>query len=179
MQVTQRRNRNQKANPRPLKRRGTEAAEVRRGNPENRYLKNKSQTSSRRKSREGARESKKINRTSNLRRLERRDMCNFKDETVSERATEYATGDDFCRVFAEDMDRLYSLALLLSADEEKAEQCFVAALDDCLKGNAVFKDWTHSWSKRAVIKQAIGVILPAPRQGKSSAIIRDEGAGSE
>ena len=106
-------------------------------------------------------------------------MCNFKDETVSERATEYATGNDFCRVFTEDMDRLYSLALLLSADEEKAEQCFAAALEDCLQGNAVFKDWTRSWSKRAVIKHAIGAVSPVPGPRKSGAIIRDRGTGPE
>lgn len=33
---------------------------------------------------------------------------------------------DFCRIFAEDQTALYLLSLVLTADSEKAEQCFVA-----------------------------------------------------
>ncbi len=74
----------------------------------------------------------------------------------------YATGSDFCRVFKEDMQNLYGLSLLLTADPEKAEQCFVAGLDDCAAGNQVFKEWTRSWARRAIIKRAIRLIAPEP-----------------
>jgi hypothetical protein len=74
----------------------------------------------------------------------------------------YATGSDFCRVFKEDMQNLYGLSLLLTADPEKAEQCFVAGLDDCAAGNQVFKEWARSWARRAIIKRAIRLIAPEP-----------------
>ena len=38
----------------------------------------------------------------------------------------YATGADSCRIFSENMKGLYLLALLLTADPVRAEQCFVA-----------------------------------------------------
>lgn len=67
----------------------------------------------------------------------------------------YATNEDFCRVFREDMARLYSLALLLTANHDDAEQCFSAALDDCMQMKSVFKDSTKSWCRRVIIKNAI------------------------
>jgi DNA-directed RNA polymerase specialized sigma24 family protein len=60
------------------------------------------------------------------------------------------------------MDVLYWLALALTSDESKAEQCFVAGLGECIEGNAVFKEWARSWSRRVVIKNAIRLILPRP-----------------
>ena len=76
----------------------------------------------------------------------------------------YATQDEFCRIFAEDENALYLLALLLTADASKAEQCFVAGLDDSIQGNRVFKEWVRSWSRRMIIKNAIRMISPAPGQ---------------
>ena len=72
----------------------------------------------------------------------------------------YATCGDFCRIFAEDMKNLYLLALVLTADPEKAEQCFVSGLDDCTAGNPVFREWARSWARRVVIKRAIRMIAP-------------------
>ena len=51
---------------------------------------------------------------------------------------------------------------MLTADPEKAEQCFVAGLDDSIHGNPVFKEWARSWSKRMIIKNAIRLIAPVP-----------------
>jgi hypothetical protein len=76
------------------------------------------------------------------------------------RAEEYASSADFCRIFKKEMTSLYCLALALTADECKAEQCFVAGLEECIAGNAVFKDWAHKWSKRVVIKKAIQLVSP-------------------
>jgi len=76
----------------------------------------------------------------------------------------YATCADFCRIFAEDMKNLYLLALVLTADSEKAEQCFVSGLDDCTSGNQVFREWARSWARRVVIKKAIRTIAPRPER---------------
>ncbi len=55
----------------------------------------------------------------------------------------YASSDDFRRVFHEEADSLYRLAFLLTADHEKAQQCFVSGLEDSVNGSAVFKDWAQ------------------------------------
>jgi DNA-directed RNA polymerase specialized sigma24 family protein len=73
----------------------------------------------------------------------------------------YATHGDFCRIFSEKMDRLYLLALLLTADAGKAEQCLVAGIGDSVVGNRIFKEWAYSWARRTVIQQAIRMIEPA------------------
>lgn len=85
------------------------------------------------------------------------------------KANEYATHEDFCRVFIEGMDILYQLAFLLTGDEDMAQQCFVAGLGDSVKANKVFQDWTYSWAKRTIIKNAIRALNPQPRAADSSA----------
>jgi hypothetical protein len=82
---------------------------------------------------------------------------------------------DFCQIFHDDLDYLYTLSLLLTVDLQKAEQCFVAGLEDCLEGNPVFREWAQSWAKRTVIKNAIRMISPMPtetilRSGNGGAI---------
>ena len=72
----------------------------------------------------------------------------------------YATHGDFCRVFSEKMDKLYLLALLLTADGGKAEQCFVAGIGDSVVGNRIFKEWAYSWARRTVIQAAIRKTKP-------------------
>ena len=76
-------------------------------------------------------------------------------------STAYTTGADFCRIFAEEMDSLYLLGFLLTADAEKAEQCFVAGIGDCVEGNAVFKEWARSWAHRTIVQHAIQSVGPA------------------
>lgn len=73
----------------------------------------------------------------------------------------YASRGDFCAIFSEETDSLYALALVLTGNHETAQQCFLAALDDCLTGNSVFPEWARSWSRRAVIKNAIRLLDPA------------------
>ena len=73
---------------------------------------------------------------------------------------EYASAEDFCQIFNAEMTSLYCLALALTVDEAQAEQCLVTGLEDCISGNAVFKEWARSWSKRVVIKNAIQLVSP-------------------
>jgi hypothetical protein len=80
--------------------------------------------------------------------------------TNSPRGGVYATSADFCRVFEEDMNRLYLLSLLLTADPELAEKCFVRGLEDSKSGNPVFKEWAGSWARRRIISNAIATIKP-------------------
>ena len=81
---------------------------------------------------------------------------------VEERATPYPTVADFLRTFNEEMHSLYLLSFLLTADHDKAEQCLVAAMGECVEGSGVFMDWARSWIRAAVLKHAIQMIKPAP-----------------
>jgi DNA-directed RNA polymerase specialized sigma24 family protein len=81
------------------------------------------------------------------------------------RPTPYASSEDFSQVFDEHMNSLYLLAFLLTADQKKVEQCFVSGLEDAVEGSPVFKEWAHSWARRAVILNAVRVLSPRPADG--------------
>ena len=92
------------------------------------------------------------------------------------RQTDYATATDFCRIFDSDMNRLYLLASLLTADRDLAEKCFVSGLEDAKASNPVFKDWAESWARRTIIVNAIRLLAPyavrsAMSVPKSSALL--------
>jgi hypothetical protein len=94
------------------------------------------------------------------------------------RPSPYANRDDFHRIFDEDMNGLYLLSLLLTADAEKAERCFVSGLEDAVEGNQVFREWARSWARRAIILNAVRVINPRPANGSGrsrSAAVNDTG----
>jgi hypothetical protein len=65
----------------------------------------------------------------------------------------YSNSGDFRRAFSEEIDSLYVLSLLLAAEPEKAEQCFVSGLEDSVNGKTVFKECAHSWARRAIIER--------------------------
>ena len=86
------------------------------------------------------------------------------------RPVPYASSDDFRQVFDEDMNSLYLLSFLLTADREKAEQCFVSGLEDAVEGHPVFKEWARSWARRVIIVNAVRAINPRPRKENGRAI---------
>jgi hypothetical protein len=94
-----------------------------------------------------------------------KDEANMPEAKKIMRPMPYASCADFRQVFDEDMNQLYQLAFLLTADHEKAEQCFVSGLNVVVKGNPVFKEWARSWARRAVILNAVRAINPRPRDG--------------
>jgi hypothetical protein len=83
-----------------------------------------------------------------------------KNQTDTRKADEYAMSEDFYRLFREDVEGLYLLSYLLTADHEKAEQCFVGGLEDSVNGNSVYKQWARSWARRQIIQCAIRTIAP-------------------
>ncbi len=86
-------------------------------------------------------------------------------QIVDRKSTPYATSANFCRIFEEDMNGLYLLSFLLTADREKAEQCFVSGLEDSVDASPVFKEWARSWARRAIIQNAVRLIKPRPADG--------------
>jgi hypothetical protein len=91
-------------------------------------------------------------------------MLTLANNVSTRRSTAYAAADDFCRIFAQDMNRLFLSAFLLTRDRKKAEECFASALEDATKSNRIFKDWARSWSQRTIIQNAIRMIAPTPGQ---------------
>jgi hypothetical protein len=85
-----------------------------------------------------------------------------------EKVNQYASREDFRGIFTEDTNGLYQLSLLLTRDSEKAEQCFVCGLEECVTGNPVFREWARSWAKRAIIQNAIRELKPRVGQSNSS-----------
>ena len=92
-------------------------------------------------------------------------------QLVDEGATRYATVADFFATFNEEMHGLYLLAFLLTADHDKAEQCLVCAMGEYVERIGVFTDWAHLWSRRAVLKCAIQMIMPVPEHADKLSII--------
>jgi hypothetical protein len=76
--------------------------------------------------------------------------------------TRYAAATDFGEIFTEEMHSLYLLSFLLTADKDKAEQCFISGLGECLEGIGAFMEWARLWARRAIIRQAIRMMKPAP-----------------
>jgi hypothetical protein len=60
------------------------------------------------------------------------------------------------------MNGLFLLSLLLTADPQKAEQCFLSGFEDSVRNNYVFKERAHSWARRSIILRAIRLVCPRP-----------------
>src|SRR6202167_4977275 len=86
------------------------------------------------------------------------------------RPAPYADSDDFHQVFDQNINSLYLLSYLLTADREKAEQCFVSGLEDAVEGNPVFKEWARSWARRVIIVNTARAInqRPTDENGRSN-----------
>jgi hypothetical protein len=96
-----------------------------------------------------------------------------------ERTTNNATVIDFCGIFTEEMHSLYLLAFLLTADNDKAERCFVSGLGDCVEAIGVFMERASSWARHTIFKHAIQMIMPVPEHsGNVSSIELHEAAPS-
>jgi hypothetical protein len=83
---------------------------------------------------------------------------------------QYATPEDFRKILDEDLNRLYQLSFLLTADHQKAEGCFVASIEHCANENRVFREWARSWTKRVIVENAIRELKPRPRRSNSSSL---------
>ena len=101
-----------------------------------------------------------------------------KSHTNTSQGSEYATAADFCKLFTEDVAGLYLLSFVLTADHEKAEQCFVAGLENCMNGNPVYKQWAHSWARRRIIQCAIRTIAPGLQHADDELNVEAESEGN-
>jgi hypothetical protein len=86
--------------------------------------------------------------------------------------TTCSTTTDCYRFFAEEMDSLYWLAFLLTADNNMAEQCFVGGLGECVDQTHVSAERARSWARRAIVEDAIRIIRPVPDESVNRPIVR-------
>ena len=88
---------------------------------------------------------------------------------ISESAeNQYATDEDFLRIFDEDLNPLYQLSFLLTGDHQKGETCFVAGIERCANENRVFRQWARGWTKRVIVESAIRELQPRLSSNSSS-----------
>lgn len=79
-------------------------------------------------------------------------------KTIGQRG-EYARQEEFVGVFECERVGLQRLALLLTANSEAAKLCLNRALREGMASNSVSKEWILSWLRRAVIRNAIGLVM--------------------
>ena len=87
-------------------------------------------------------------------RLEQRQAEDWSDR--------YATGADFCRAFKQNLNQLYMLGFLLTANHRTAERCLVSAFEKASSNKYVFREFVGSWIKRTVINIAIQSVFGKP-----------------
>jgi hypothetical protein len=89
----------------------------------------------------------------------------------NETATPYPGVIDFFKTFHEELYSLYLLSFLLTADHDKAQQCLVTAVGEPVDGIGVFMDSARSWTRSAVVRCAIQMIMPVPEHADRITII--------
>jgi hypothetical protein len=85
---------------------------------------------------------------------------------------EYASTEEFVSVFKCERAGLQRLALLLTANSEAARRCLIRAFRECSASSSVSKEWILSWTRRMIIRNAIGLVMD--RGGQSSASTNDD-----
>jgi hypothetical protein len=91
-----------------------------------------------------------------------------KNRTPRSQSSQYATSEDFCRVFADNLKQLYVFSFLLTGDQDLAERCFVAGLEESVRSNCVFSEWARSWAMRTIVQNAVRALQPYPCHGSTS-----------
>jgi hypothetical protein len=98
--------------------------------------------------------------------------------SVGETVTAWAGAADYCKIFDEQMNSLYLLAFLLTANEAKAEQCFLGGFEHCTRESRVTTTVPLYRARRAIVGCAIEMIRPAPEQELSRNLVINPSATS-
>lgn len=82
-----------------------------------------------------------------------------KDQKLPDFRADYTSPLDFCKLLEQELKPLYLLAFLLTANREKAEQCFAATVEQAMEEHTVVKEWARSWIKRCLIRNAVAMVF--------------------
>ncbi len=74
--------------------------------------------------------------------------------------TDTSPQDAPSRLLKGDMKSLFLLSLMLTADVDSAESCFVSTLDDCISMKSSVSEWTNGWTRRVLVHNAIAMLRP-------------------
>lgn len=91
------------------------------------------------------------------------------DEIVERKATPA----EYWELINGEMNALYLLSFLLTADKEKAEQCLDQTLDNFVEGQEDFVAWARTRGRDALLKHAIGMMKPDPEATQDEMDFRD------
>ncbi len=78
------------------------------------------------------------------------------------RSSQSARSGDIREFFMEDSLGLYLLSFLLTANQKKAERCFIANPDECINGHSSFHKLAHSWARCMIVRNALQMLTPNP-----------------
>jgi hypothetical protein len=81
-----------------------------------------------------------------------------------DRATTCATGTDCSKILTDEMHSLHLLSFLLTADLNKARQCFARGMGECDEEIGVFMAWARAQARRKILQHAIWMIMPSPER---------------
>jgi hypothetical protein len=95
-----------------------------------------------------------------------------------ERTTTYANCVDCWNILTDEMHNLYLLSFLLTADLDKAEQCFVSGMGECEEEISVFMAWAQARARRTILKRAIRMIRPAPERADDFSFAHFKGSAA-
>ena len=87
-------------------------------------------------------------------------MNHFQQKQTGKLRTDYENCTGCCEMSANDMKQLYLLAFLLTANHQKAEQCFLRAFEEFPDSPTVFGEMFQSWMRRTLIQGAIHTFSP-------------------
>jgi len=65
------------------------------------------------------------------------------------------------RFFQKDMKSLFLLSLMLTADVDSAESCFVSSLGDCMSMKPSVEEWTNDCMRHLLVHNAVAMLRPA------------------
>ncbi len=89
------------------------------------------------------------------------------DNPPQKRGSGSGCADDFI----EQMNCLYLLSFLVTADRRIAEKCFSESLDEYIDSCGGFTDWARQEGRRAVLRHAVQIIQPIPKQSYTWSIV--------
>jgi hypothetical protein len=99
---------------------------------------------------------------------------------VDEKATTFASGTDVWNILTDEMNSLYLFSFLLTADLDKAKQCFFSGMSECEEEIGVFMSWAQTRARHTILKHAIWMIMPSPdRADDSSFVLRGSAASGD
>ncbi len=80
---------------------------------------------------------------------------------------EYVVTSECADDFIDKMNCLYLLSFLVTADRQLAETCFSDALQEYMEAQGGFMEWAKQEGRRAIIRNAVQAMRPAPKQAYS------------